>query len=71
MSNTKTKGRCEICRRVLAKKNLTIVHDDLGDHELCAPCEEVYSANTMRYFAKELNDYALSAAYLQESRCQS
>ena len=45
--------RCEVCQRRLAPRSLTIVHDDLGDHELCAPCEEVWSGQIMTYFARE------------------
>lgn len=54
--------RCEVCRRLLTLRRLTIVHDDLGDHELCAGCEEVYSTNAMRYFARDLNDHARALA---------
>ena len=56
-------ARCKVCRRRLALLSLTIVHDDLGDHELCTPCEEVYSANTMRLFARELAAHGEALAY--------
>ena len=60
-------GRCEVCRRELAARSLTIVHDDLGDHELCAPCEETYSLNAMRYFGKELHAHAIQLSILNFS----
>lgn len=59
--------RCEVCRRRLAPRSLTIVHDDLGEHELCAPCEDVYSLNAMRYFGRELNQHAVNLSILNFS----
>ncbi len=56
--------RCEVCLRRLALRSLTIVHDDLGDHELCATCEEVYSLNAMCYFGRELNQHAINLSIL-------
>lgn len=62
------KRPCEVCLRRLAPRSLTIVHDDLGDHELCARCEEIYSQNTMRYFGRELRRHGEFLA--EVARCQ-
>lgn len=56
--------RCEICMRRLAPRSLTIVHDDIGDHDLCDRCETFYSENAMRYFARELHEHARGLALL-------
>lgn len=56
-------GRCEACGRRLVLRALTILHDDLGEHELCSRCEEVYSRNTMRYFAREIARYGEAMAF--------
>jgi hypothetical protein len=54
---------CGVCLRRLAPQSLTIVHDDVGDHELCAPCEEIWSQNLMRYFARDFMAYCQASAY--------
>jgi len=57
--------RCEVCRRLLALRALTIVRDDQGQHELCAPCEEVYSLNTMKYFARDIAAHGEALALME------
>lgn len=61
MANRNPK-RCDICRRRLTPSALTVVTDDLGEHELCARCEEFYSETTMRHFARELARHGESLA---------
>lgn len=56
-------GRCEVCLRRLKLRALTILHDDIGKHELCAPCEERWSRQVMTFFAKDLMAYSLSSVY--------
>lgn len=60
-----TGGRsaCEVCRRRLSPRSLTILHDDLGEHELCAPCEERWARDVMTFFAKDLMAWSMSSAY--------
>lgn len=54
---------CEVCLRRLSPRSLTILHDDLGEHELCAPCEERWSRQVMTFFARDLMARSRSSAF--------
>ena len=60
---TDNKRPCQVCLRVLAPRSLTILHDDQGEHELCAPCEERWSRQVMTFFAKDIMAWSLSSGY--------
>ena len=49
--------------RRLSPRRLTILHDDLGEHLLCEPCEERWSRQIMTFFAKDIMAWSQSSLW--------